>query len=330
MKKWTVMLIPHDRGSTRNLNLYVYQIWLVVAVIVGLSFASAFLFRRHQVLQDRMDQLRQARRVAEQENVAPSKQGDVTTEQRLEIERIQAEYEAREAAIAAELSELYDVEAHFREIAGLPPRKGSAVAGATGGGGKGGPPGDPAEEPQSSETWGVRPPQLIYGLWRPSSDLIVQEISLRTESLQELLQDAEARRDQIARMPSIWPCDSAKRRRSSKFGWRLDPITRRKAHHDGTDIVAPYGTPIIAAAKGVVVFSDWEREYGQLVKMDHGNGIQTWYGHLSKRLVKKGDTVERFDPIGKLGNTGRSTGAHLHYEVRIDGKPVDSGKYFGK
>jgi murein DD-endopeptidase MepM/ murein hydrolase activator NlpD len=159
--------------------------------------------------------------------------------------------------------------------------------------------------------------------------LIVQEINLRTASLKALVTDLKVREDQIARLPAIWPTASRFSQVSSPFGYRKDPYGLRMSHHDGTDITAPYGSPILATAKGVVVYSDFDGGgLGNLIKIDHGNGIETCYGHLQVRLVHVGDRVERKTVVGRLGTTGRSTGPHLHYEVHINGRAVDAAKYF--
>lgn len=123
----------------------------------------------------------------------------------------------------------------------------------------------------------------------------------------------------------LWPCPG-QYRVTSNFGGRADPITGVWSSHGGTDIAAPYGTPIVAANSGVVIFSGWHYSYGNYVIIDHGGGIATLYGHSSKLLVGKGQAVSRGDRIALVGSTGYSTGNHLHFEVRINGvrtQPMD-------
>jgi murein DD-endopeptidase MepM/ murein hydrolase activator NlpD len=111
---------------------------------------------------------------------------------------------------------------------------------------------------------------------------------------------------------------------TSGFGVRSDPFRGRAAMHAGIDLAGPVGTPIYATADAVVGRSEYNSGgYGNLVELDHGHGIQTRYGHLSKSMVTAGQRVKRGDMIGLMGSTGRSTGSHLHYEVRIDGKAVN-------
>ena len=113
----------------------------------------------------------------------------------------------------------------------------------------------------------------------------------------------------------------------SYFGWRIDPITGRSALHSGLDFQADTGTPILAAAGGVVVVQEYHPGFGNMVEIDHGNSLITRYAHASATFVKKGDLVKRGQKIAALGSTGRSTGPHLHFEVLADGTPQDPQKF---
>jgi murein DD-endopeptidase MepM/ murein hydrolase activator NlpD len=111
---------------------------------------------------------------------------------------------------------------------------------------------------------------------------------------------------------------------TSTFGVRTDPFRGSAAMHPGIDLAAPLGTPVYATADGVVDRSEWnDGGYGNLIEIDHGQGIQTRYGHLSQRIAQPGQRVHRGDLIGLMGSTGRSTGSHLHYEVRVAGRAID-------
>jgi len=114
---------------------------------------------------------------------------------------------------------------------------------------------------------------------------------------------------------------------TSRFGARLDPFFGRPAMHPGIDFLAPTGYPVRATAGGTVVTADNAGGYGNMVEIDHGNGVTTRYGHLSAILVKVGQIVSKDALIGRIGSTGRSTGPHLHYEVRLDGKAIDPMRY---
>lgn len=113
----------------------------------------------------------------------------------------------------------------------------------------------------------------------------------------------------------------------SEFGWRVDPITGHSALHTGLDFQADKGTPIVAAAGGVVVTQEYHPEYGNTVEIDHGNDLVTRYAHASAVFVHKGDLVKRGQKVAEVGSTGRSTGSHLHFEVLVQGIPQDPQRF---
>jgi murein DD-endopeptidase MepM/ murein hydrolase activator NlpD len=114
---------------------------------------------------------------------------------------------------------------------------------------------------------------------------------------------------------------------TSPFGYRLDPFLGRPALHPGVDLVQAYGSEIHATASGRVIHAGWIGGYGNMVEIDHGNGLATRYGHMSEVVVAEGDEIAAGALLGRIGTTGRSTGPHLHYEVRIDGEPVDPQRF---
>lgn len=125
--------------------------------------------------------------------------------------------------------------------------------------------------------------------------------------------------------PSIWPVDG---KLESGFGARRNPFGGSSSEfHTGQDIEVPWGTAVVAGAKGKVTFVGWQHGYGQLLVVDHGGGLTTRYGHLSEIDVELGQEIGRGEFIGRVGSTGRSTGPHLHYEVRINDEPVDPLQY---
>ena len=117
---------------------------------------------------------------------------------------------------------------------------------------------------------------------------------------------------------------------SSSYGWRIDPFTGQKAFHEGLDFSAEIGTPIRAAADGIVTLAEVSGGYGNMVRIDHGSGLETRYGHASKLLVKAGERVVKGQEIALVGSTGRSTGPHLHYEIRLNGDALDPRQYLQK
>ncbi len=126
-------------------------------------------------------------------------------------------------------------------------------------------------------------------------------------------------------LPSVLPVDGGWY--SSNFGWRIDPFSGVRAFHEGMDFMAEVGTPAHAAAGGVVIYSDFHAQYGNMIEIDHGNGLITRYAHLSRRLVKTGDVVLSGSMIGRVGSTGRATGPHLHFEVRQNGAPLNPARF---
>ena len=115
---------------------------------------------------------------------------------------------------------------------------------------------------------------------------------------------------------------------ASGFGWRIDPIYRTRRFHSGMDFTAPGGTEIFATGNGTVQSVGWEQGYGNTVKINHGFGYLTLYAHMHKFNVKPGQKVKRGDVIGQVGNTGKSTGPHLHYEVHFRGQAMNPQNYF--
>jgi len=128
----------------------------------------------------------------------------------------------------------------------------------------------------------------------------------------------------LAQAPNLWPVQGIV---TGSFGERIDPFNGEGAFHSGVDISSSYGTPVIAPADGVVTAAEVMGGYGRLIELNHGRGISTRYGHLSGFAVLPGEHVRRGDVIGYVGLTGRSTGPHLHYEVRINDTPVNPQKY---
>lgn len=159
------------------------------------------------------------------------------------------------------------------------------------------------------------------------------------QNIQTLMTQIESRTDQLGALeaklllqsternarPTTYPVHGAYN--SSSYGWRLDPFTGRNAFHEGLDFTAETGAPIYAAADGIITTAEQAADYGKIIKINHGSGIETRYAHTSQMLVKVGERVVRGQKIALVGNTGRSTGSHLHFEVRLNGEPLDPRKY---
>ncbi len=161
----------------------------------------------------------------------------------------------------------------------------------------------------------------------PSRETVMkraEDISQMAQKIQERLQFVESAMEKqkvrLAQTPSIWP---TKGYLTSPLGWRTHPLTGKRDYHNGQDIATQFGNKIIATADGVVLVAGHWDYLGNLIIIDHGFGFTTRYGHLASFNIKEGDRVKRFQVIGYVGNTGRSSAPHLHYEVRYFGKPLN-------
>ena len=192
---------------------------------------------------------------------------------------------------------------------------------------------------------GFRPQDLMFGQTPgqggapsslPSQDLSFGDL---TQQLDALTRQVDDRGDKLGVLESLYTMDSARRKltptvlpvqagwHSSNYGWRIDPFNGQRAFHEGIDFLADHGTAIVAAAGGVVVYSDFHPQYGNMVEIDHGNELVSRYAHASKRLVKAGDVVLSGARIAEVGRSGRSTGTHLHFEVRHRGVPQNPAHF---
>lgn len=218
--------------------------------------------------------------------------------QRQELKRLTVDFEG----LRQELNALAESDARIRQLASLD-----------------------AEEQDIPVAIGGLPEkntETVDEVQRQINELMV-EIELRRQSqegVRNLLNDQVS----LSRAtPQGWP---TKGWITSYFGKRKSPFTGRRVMHEGLDIAANTGTPVVATADGVVTRANYDSSYGKLVVIDHGYGYRTLFGHNSKLLVKKGQLVKRGDQVAQVGNTGQSTGPHLHYELRMNGVPVDPRK----
>jgi len=183
-------------------------------------------------------------------------------------------------------------------------------------------------------------PRSIPGRGGPAPtlrrDFTVDEF---TAMLTQLTRQVDERSDQLGVLEALVVTDSANKKFlptlppiqdgwfSSNFGWRIDPFNGQKTFHEGIDFPADAGTTIDAAASGKVIFADVHPAYGKMIEIDHGNGLVTRYAHCSMLLVKEGDLVIRGQRVAEVGSTGRSTGPHLHFEVRLNGVPQNPARF---
>ena len=154
-----------------------------------------------------------------------------------------------------------------------------------------------------------------------------------------LAKEMSLRHDQFSVLETMLVHDSANRKFmpsgspiidgwfSSNFGYRIDPFTGQQSMHEGIDFPADTGTPIVATASGKIIYAEWHPAYGKMIEIDHGNGLVSRYAHTSAMHVKEGDLVVRGQKVAAVGSTGRSTGPHLHFEVRLNGVPQNPARF---
>lgn len=192
---------------------------------------------------------------------------------------------------------------------------------------------DPPDTPGLEETSPEAAPQGYVPLHRQDllakrmhslADQIAEDLSMEELRQQDILFLLRENREFMVMTPSIWPAEG---HLTSTFGYRVSPFTGKAILHAGLDIANRSGTPVIAPARGTVTFVGRQGGYGNCIIIDHGNAITTRYAHLASQAVTEGQVVERGDLVGAIGNTGRSTGPHLHYEVRVGGVPVNPMRY---
>ncbi len=171
----------------------------------------------------------------------------------------------------------------------------------------------------------IRPTPLSSAELQAALDALGREVELRGDALSLVESQLLDERVRKSMLPTTLPV--ALQWNASSFGWRIDPITGERALHEGVDFSAQIGTAIMAAASGVVSDVEVHPEYGNLIEIDHGHGLSTRYAHASKVFVKVGALVRRGQKIAEVGNTGRTTGPHLHFEVRQNGVALNPNRF---
>jgi murein DD-endopeptidase MepM/ murein hydrolase activator NlpD len=305
------MVVPRS-GQTLTFNVTVRLLQTLALILIVSSVAFLALGVRHNLTLGELKTLNDLRLVVE--------------EQRTKIEQMQAEAEmlrqnfSRIKAMEEEIRDLLERESEVVRK-GLSRASGSDLT-------------TLFSMPVRPETLTSR--QAPRGLRWPveeGSQLILESMSLAraqeeiratadslTRAMALLKDDLQDRIADLRAMPSYMPVNG---KVTSPFGWRRSPFGGWRERHEGVDIAAPYGTPVLAAGDGKVTFAGWKAGWGRVVSIDHGNGYVSSYAHLSRIGVKLDATVARGTMIGSVGSTGRSTGTHLHLEVRKNGQLVD-------
>ena len=300
-KRYKIQFIDNEEDVTRTVKLSLSSLRMIavgagaaVAVLAAASVLSVYTLMNGQMHEAETAQLREANRIQQEQILQVSKKA---------------------AALQQDLDRLHRSEDGLRALVGAPPAAADEVT--------------PVQE-QPAESTGGAPHDLTTAELGEALEMIEARMETRRSSLDLLAQTmranfpgagAYASDDGAHTVPSIWPTSGYV---SSPYGLRWNGTE----FHQGIDIAAETGTPIVATADGVVTAAGWDGSgYGNMVDIDHGDGIMTRYGHASAVAVTPGQTVRRGQVIAYVGSTGYSTGPHLHYEVRVNGQPVNPAGY---
>lgn len=294
-RRWTIVCVPHGSGASFSLTLSQRALQLVVGstaviAVAGIAFVSVAISRAVDF--SRLERLEKINQIIAQDLV-----------------RVRSQLDAVNDTVEA----IMERDRQVRVLAGLPPMDRDVQRAGIGG---------PAGELSERELLLQEDP-LGREMLRAGDDLdnLVRRANLLAQSFQQATESLAVHQDRLLRTPSIWPTRGWL---SSTFAnARMHPIFHQARPHEGIDISAPMGTPIIAPAAGLVIDVGREPGYGLQVRIDHGYGVITRYAHCSRVLVRVGQRVRRGDTIALVGNSGISTSPHLHYEVEVNGRTQD-------
>jgi len=214
-------------------------------------------------------------------------------------------------ALRSQLKRLEDAEKSVRLVFGFPEIDPTVRALGTGG------------AVVQTEMPGNETDRMIYAIQTETEGLL-RRCEFERDNYESVMRSLMSRKVQLDHTPSIYPANGYLER---GFGMKVDPFTNRNRMHTGLDLSAPIGTPVYAPASGVVTLREHQTQFGNIIAIDHGYGLETYFGHLSRFAVKLHDVVRRGDIIGYVGNSGYSTGPHVHYEVHVNGQPVNPAAY---
>jgi len=295
-REFTIMLVPHSGQKVFSLRLpmrFIKAAGLALGVMAAISVGMFINYHyTMSVARSERAELERLRQISSQQYAQIEQLAQTTTNLQNDLERLkQLDTQIRRLINSEELTE--------------PSRSG--IVRPNSDSGRGGPM--------------VKPDVKILA---SNLEEIAASMKEREKSLEQLKQALIERNKRLAATPSIWPTYGEV---TSRFGYRNSPEGRGSYWHEGIDIANNYGTPVMATADGVVKYSGWYGGYGKLIEIDHGYGIVTRYGHMSSIIVSNGQRVKKGEVIGYMGNTGISTGPHLHYEVRVNGTAVNPAKF---
>ena len=295
-RKYQVVIFRENKGSTSKLQLRGWFFLAFFLLVVGLTAGNVYLWKHYT-------------------NNARLKQGLMLSERTVQEQKTQLlNLSQKIAGLEKDLNRIRDFDSKLRVMINLDQEnvQNTSPKGGT---------------PSTDFSKGYLPLYRQELLARKMHEFLRQlNVDARLEEVrqQEIIHKLRANQDLLASTPSIWPTSGWV---TSPFGWRTSPFTGKREKHKGLDISAPRGTPIYSPARGEIIAAGRDHSYGLSILLKHSPSISTKYAHMQRLAVKAGQTVERGELIGYVGNTGRSTGPHLHYEVRVSGVPVNPMRY---
>lgn len=312
----SVLIVDPSKGyAAKQLSISKLVIKLAVVVVVVVVAAAGLVSYEYLQVKDKFSTT--VSKISSTDNKIASQESEI----KFQREQIQTFAEQVEA-LKGKLAQLSAMESQIREANHIvnPDFKplDDVVLYGTGGPG--------IAEMDIASSLDEQPTRLLVSMHK-ELDMLNSVADYQQDSLQSLLQGLMARQNLMSATPSILPIGSGKHVITSKFGYRKSPFGSQRSFHSGLDISARIGTDILAAAAGKVIQSGWSGDYGYMITIDHGYGLVTRYAHCSELKMKVGDKVLQGDVIALVGNTGRSTGPHLHYEVKLNGVFVNPEKY---
>lgn len=287
----TLMMIPHDAGKTYSLRLSRRVFVSLILLWLGTIGVASYILTRHINY-------------------------ELTKRANIQLTEKNSYFAQKLSSTNEAFQRVAKMEAELRVMLKMKTKK--ALLEYTG---EGGP--TTADQAALMRALSSRP-ALTMGEFDESLDYLNKSAQVRLESYRELKKYVTTQRSLLASRPTAWPIRGWI---TSRFGYRVSPFFEGTTFHQGIDVANEEGSSIKAPADGVVIFNGWQGSYGKLIVLDHGYGYSTRFGHLDRSLVNIGQRVKRGQVIGFLGNTGRSTAPHLHYEIRLNGVPLNPLKY---
>ena len=295
-RKYQIVVFKDQQGSCKKFQLRGWVIVMLFLLTVSMAAGNVVLWNKYA----------QHSRVEQGLNMAEK----TVQEQKTQLLSLSQKI----SSLQKNLGRIRDFDSKLRVMINLDQDGGQAAA----------PKGGPANENFSKGYLPLYRQELLARKMHEFLRQLNVEARLEEVRQQEIMHTLRNNKSILEATPSIWPTSGWV---TSGFAWRTSPFTGKREFHKGIDISAPRGTPIYAPARGNVTFSGRDGSYGLSIRLKHNSSLSTRFAHLHRIAIKSGQTVTRGELIGYVGNTGRSTGPHLHYEVRLNGVPVNPKRY---